>query len=297
MTPKILVVEGSDAARKAVCEMLQDRPCEVLEAESGAAALETVERNPDLRLALIAQELPDMPGCRLAELVRAKRSKDELAIIGLCGEGGVDQPAQFLQGGAGDYLRAPFGKAELDCRLSLNLELLDLREQLENTRQKDDLTGLYQRRFFMEMGRRLFEKARRGDITVLVALLDVDRLDAIKEACGAEVGDALLIQIAKQIRKSFRASDLLARFEGGTFCILAIDMNPDNALEIFDRLRLGIERVEIKSGGRGIKTTATIGVASRMRKFLDAMIQEAQTALAQAKSAGGNRVTIAGASE
>jgi diguanylate cyclase (GGDEF)-like protein len=95
------------------------------------------------------------------------------------------------------------------------------------------------------------------------------------------------------LRRQCRQTDIVARYRGEQFALLAVNMADDSIVQFFDRIRQSIESAEFTHAGRTIKVTASFGVCHGARDDLEAMMQEAEDRLAQAKKKGRNRVEIA----
>ena len=106
---------------------------------------------------------------------------------------------------------------------------------MRNLANRDYLTGLYNRRYLFEAGHGLFENARRDNLDLAVAVIDIDHFKRINDIYGHDVGDVALIAMAKVLAASFRTTDLVARLGGEEFCVLAV--NPQAALVLMERLR------------------------------------------------------------
>lgn len=164
----------------------------------------------------------------------------------------------------------------------------------------DDLTGLYNRRYFYDRFNQEIERARRYQHFLSCLILDLDDFKRVNDTYGHLVGDQVLQEIAQIVRDNCRASDLPARFGGEEFILLLPETDPQGALIIAERLRELIARHEIRGpNGLTIGVTASFGVASLSPSELNTLgsgeklIQRADGALYQAKQSGKNQVVIA----
>lgn len=106
----------------------------------------------------------------------------------------------------------------------------------------DDLTGLYNRRGFLILGRQFLKLARRNGRAVLLFYCDVNQLKGINDEHGHTAGDACLVRCAAVLKDTFRKSDIVARFGGDEFVVLALETTTDSEAVILRRLRDAIRK-------------------------------------------------------
>jgi diguanylate cyclase (GGDEF)-like protein len=136
---------------------------------------------------------------------------------------------------------------------------------------------------------------RRGNICLAVAMVDIDLFKRINDTYGHEAGDAVLKQLAALLKERFRATDIVSRYGGEEFCILAANMAREHAIPVLDRLRQKIEEVAFDLGSTTIQITASIGIChSDLDRYgsLEEMIKTADTTLYMAKEEGRNRIRL-----
>jgi len=156
----------------------------------------------------------------------------------------------------------------------------------------DSLTGLMPRGPFVRALERDWQLARRHRSELSVVLLDIDHLKRINDAYGQRCGDEVLRKVAVSCSRALRAGDVLARFGGEEFIILLPHTDPLGALDMADRLRERIAKLEVNWLGHSLKVQVSAGVASLREDhvLLDQLLLEADEALQQAKTAGRNCV-------
>ena len=177
--------------------------------------------------------------------------------------------------------------------------LLRLVFQLELARQKigmmathDELTGVPNRRHFMEVAQREWERARRYGNDAALLLVDADHFRRVNDRHGHLCGDELLRRIALSALGSLRHPDLLARSGGEELVVFLPQTDPLGALDVAERIRLRVQSLRLVWQGLEVGTTVSIGVAPLRpeQDSLDAMLQEADAALRAAKADGRNCV-------
>ncbi len=156
----------------------------------------------------------------------------------------------------------------------------------------DDLTGLSNRRHFLELVEREFARCRRyGDDGALL-LIDTDHLRRINEHLGQVCGDSLLLEVTKRVGMTLRQPDLLARFGGAQMAVFLPHTDPLGALDAAERIRQQVASSPYRWQQTHVVATVSIGVATvhQGQLSVDSMIHEAEQALDAAKEAGRNCV-------
>ncbi|MBT8336798.1 MAG: GGDEF domain-containing protein, partial [Gemmatimonadetes bacterium] len=151
----------------------------------------------------------------------------------------------------------------------------------------DDLTGLYNRRGFTELGEQYLKLARRSGRAVTVVYLDVDRFKNINDTHGHPVGDQALRRVAKILRNTFRRSDIVARLGGDEFAVLALETSGEPAEWLAQRLREGVS-VHNSSEDAPFQLAASVGVARAVgdaEVSLDDLLAQADAAMYREKRA------------
>jgi len=176
--------------------------------------------------------------------------------------------------------------------LRLVFELEHARERLTVLATHDDLTGIYNRRHFMTLVQREWDRARRYNTAAALLLVDADRFKTINDTHGHLCGDELLRQIAKAAAGSLRQADVLARFGGEELIVFLPHTDALGALDVAERIREQVQALVINWQGSAVHTTVSVGVAPLRGELptLDWMIHEADTALYAAKADGRNCV-------
>jgi diguanylate cyclase (GGDEF)-like protein len=181
-------------------------------------------------------------------------------------------------------------------QVSLALANLDLREQLRSQAIRDQLTGLYNRRFLEDALTRETGRAARSGEPVAVAILDVDHFKRVNDTYGHEAGDAVLRELGQALLKTIRKTDIVGRFGGEEFLMLlpgaTVEVAQARALAVLDAVRA--MEVVIPNGAPLNHITASIGVAAMPLHVArgDALVAAADAALYQAKGQGRNRVVL-----
>lgn len=154
----------------------------------------------------------------------------------------------------------------------------------------DFLTGLNNRRQLLRLGVPLIAGAHRSGSMVAVAMLDIDHFKRVNDTWGHDAGDVVLKQVGKLLRERFRSSDVVSRFGGEEFCVIATNLTPEAAFELFDAFRKSLAEQVIDIGGQHVAVTVSIGMTTTVNNSVDTMISAADQLLYRAKNEGRNRV-------
>ncbi len=291
MQCKVIIIEQNPAYRSYLKKILLTQKLEVVEVESAEIALHTIDRMNDISVAITAYELPGMDGIELCMKMRTNYPSTKLAILGITNSSNDFSGVRFFKAGADDIIHKPFLVEELVSRVNTRLDYLDSLRIIQEQANRDYLTKLYNRRYLFEMGNVLFSNAKRSNIKIMIAMLDIDFFKRINDTYGHDVGDMAIVAVAKAISKGFRTSDIVARMGGEEFCIIAI--NNAAPVETMERIRQYIEAMPIPlNDTESINLTISIGVTTTLFDTMDEMINHADQALYTAKQSGRNQVVL-----
>lgn len=291
---KIMVVDDSRVSRRQMTKILETQKFIVFEAQNGMEALELLEKHQDIMLIITDYKMPQMDGFDLITKIRDKYSMSQLGVIGISAYGSGLLSAQFLKRGANDFIIKPFLSEELYQRVKQNIEMMEYVDAYQKLSTMDYLTQLYNRRFFYELGNKLFENAKRQNFDITTALIDIDNFKSINDTFGHEMGDRALKHVAQLLSKNLRTADIIARYGGEEFIILAINLDKGKARKVFDRIRQRIEVDKLNYDDTEVTMTASIGVTTQIADSLEETVKKADELLYQAKQAGRNRIAIKG---
>lgn len=164
-------------------------------------------------------------------------------------------------------------------------------QELERLTREDALTGLSTRRHLEEMTRVEFERARRFDHDLTIAMVDIDDFKRINDDYSHQDGDAVLQAVAQQLKSGCRSVDVVGRYGGEEFMILLVETGPSPSLAMCERLRATVQNYPWEQIRPGLAVTVSIGLANRREAAeLAQIIALSDARLYRAKQQGKNRV-------
>ncbi|HVO32229.1 MAG TPA: GGDEF domain-containing protein [bacterium] len=161
---------------------------------------------------------------------------------------------------------------------------------------KDGLTGIYNKKYFVDRLETDFPHAKRHRANLTLMIFDIDHFKKINDTHGHPAGDHCLRELAGLIKKTLRNEDVFARFGGEEFVILTRDVDDTGALVLAERIRRLVEGNKFVFEGKTIPVTISVGIstmtATSNPPFTDAadMVNRADQYLYKAKRSGRNRV-------
>jgi diguanylate cyclase (GGDEF)-like protein len=276
---------------------------EVEEAADGDAAAAALTREDGPVAAILDWMMPGKDGPDVCRVVREADLEPYRYLILLTSRSDQEDLVAGLNAGADEYVRKPFDPAELRARLRVGQRLMELQQQLIETRDelhiqatRDGLTMVLNRRSVLDRLNDELARARRRRSGVGVLLVDLDHFKTINDTWGHLAGDAVLREAADRMNRELRSYDVLGRYGGEEFLLAVPDCNKENLLQVAERLRMLLADTPVLAEGQAISVTASIGASWTEGDASDAdLIREADEALYDAKRSGRNRV-VAGPS-
>jgi diguanylate cyclase (GGDEF)-like protein len=207
--------------------------------------------------------------------------------------------------GANRVERAPLQRGDLlqlGPRLRMRFAIADavdeaLHQQLYDSSVRDPLTQIFNRRYLDGRLPAEVARARRGHGDLAILMIDVDSLKAVNDSFGHLAGDRALCAVAARIHRALRVEDVLVRYGGDEFVVLAVGTDRVDARQLAERVRRAVEGLHMSARGREVRITASIGVASLAELAANdepaALLAAADARMYVAKESGKNRVCAA----
>ncbi|MBD3667814.1 MAG: GGDEF domain-containing protein [Kangiella sp.] len=174
------------------------------------------------------------------------------------------------------------------------LELQQVNEKLEELAATDPLTGIANRREFMNRAEEEMSRANRNGTDLCMMVIDFDHFKDINDEHGHQAGDKVLKQFVRLSKEIMRPSDLLGRIGGEEFALLLPETSLSSAAKVAERLRQYIEESSVVVSKQKIKMTISIGLTQHRPKVdtVKKWLHRADELLYQAKDKGRNRVEV-----
>jgi diguanylate cyclase (GGDEF)-like protein len=299
---KILIADDDLTSRLVLVGVLRKWGHEVVATLDGAQAWEAMQRPDAPALAILDWMMPGLPGVEVCRRVRGLPSDQPPYLILLTAKGEKADIVAGLEAGADDYLSKPFDPGELRARvdvgrriIELQARLLEARDALAHEATHDPLTGALNRRAFADVLTRAISEERRHHDGLALGICDLDEFKAVNDTHGHQVGDEVLVGIVRLITGSLRGHDILGRYGGDEFVVLARHARNADAGMLFERLRAAVADHPIPTKAGDVAITLSFGVSGWTEgQTEDELLAAADAALYRAKSAGRNRVDLAG---
>lgn len=256
----------------------------------------------DYELALVSMALGDFDPLRVCSQIRTMEQARLLPIILIAEEQDRARVVRGLDLGVNDFIMRPVERNELAARVRTQIRrhryANELRESVNNTMAlavTDELTGLYNRRYFERHLSIMLEKSREQTRDMAVMLLDMDFFKAVNDTHGHDVGDSVLKEFALRLRRNIRGVDLACRYGGEEFVVLMPDTDLRQAQGVAERVRSAVaEKGFEMAPGLTLQITISVGVSLSEGETdtPDQVIKRADIALYRAKREGRNRVVF-----
>lgn len=179
-------------------------------------------------------------------------------------------------------------------QVAVAIENAKLFDEVQRLAITDGLTGLFNRRHFMELAQIEFVRARRYKRNLSLILFDIDHFKAVNDQYGHPVGDQVLCGLADLCRDKLRDADPVGRYGGEEFITLVVEADAKAAYLVAERLRCEVEKMKVSTSAGELQITVSVGVAELGENSpnLDTLIARTDQAMYVAKRKGRNRVAI-----
>jgi diguanylate cyclase (GGDEF)-like protein len=238
--------------------------------------------------------LPTHGGIELVRRVKEGCSTQSIPVILYSDITTVEERVRALDLGAADLLSKPFVSAELIARVRAFLKARYTLSVLEQRAHRDSLTGLANRGVLEDQLIREWNSCHRRHVPLTIVIVDLDHFKAINDVHGHATGDEVLRRTAQTLALTVRRSDVVGRYGGEEFVVIAPDCTPPAAITLAQRFRTALAKQTIFRDGIGIAVTASMGIATTDGKSNSPaeLLNQADEALYQAKRSGRNAIWV-----
>jgi two-component system cell cycle response regulator len=296
---KILLVDTDARSAERIKGYLSTHNVRVL-ANPADAALEV--SSGEYELAIVSMALGEFDPLRVCSQMRTLEQTRGLPLLLVADDSDRPRVVRGLDLGVNDFIMRPVERNELAARVRTQIRryryAAELRQSVTNTLAlavTDELTSLYNRRYFDRHLSLMLEKAREQDRDMAVMLIDMDFFKSVNDNHGHDVGDAVLREFAERLKRNIRGVDLACRFGGEEFVVLMPDTDYRQAQSVAERVRMAVaERAFETSEPQALTVTCSVGVALNEHDMdtPEMILKRADVALYRAKREGRNRVVF-----
>lgn len=295
----IYAIDASRPVRSMLSRLMLGSDYECAVFDEGEALLSALRCRP-CDLLLVDLNLPDYAGYELLGAVRRQPAFEGLPIVALTSSGSRKDLVAAFRAGANEVIRKPFFQEELLVRINSQLVIRQMTKHLHEQATLDPLTKLTNRRQLEKQLKIEISRALREHQNLGIMVVDIDHFKRFNDEYGHSVGDEVLRAVADKLQQTVRATDIVARYGGEEFVLLVPKGDEATVRLLADRLRRGVEAMQIPSKAGTLGVTVSIGVATwpcdelSPTTPLDVILGPADDAVYQSKRRGRNCVTFAG---
>ena len=299
---KVLIAEDENISRRKLEKVLTDMDFEVVSCADGLDAWKVIQSENAPSLLILDWMMPGMDGLEICRKVREQDREPYTFILLLTSKDTSHDFVKGMDAGADDYITKPFNLSELRARLragtrivELNEELLSVRDNLEKQATHDELTGLYNRHYMVEILEKEFARSQRYQADLACILIDLDCFKEVNDSFGHAFGDLVLREFSAHLQQNIRKADIPIRYGGEEFMVLLPSTGIAGAQKVAEKIRNSCEKKMYGDGHNSTTVTVSIGIASiKQHQLVEGkeIVACADKALYRSKAEGRNRITV-----
>lgn len=288
--PTVLIVDDAPSNIQLLAGLLKSS-YQIKIATGGQRCLELAQADPPPDLILLDIQMPDMDGYEVCRRLKKNDNTRQIPVIFVTGNDQAEDEELGLSLGAVDYITKPYSAAIVEARIATHITLKQQSDELRRLAMHDQLTGLYNRHFLIDVAAKRISQAHRHKQALCVLMIDIDHFKTVNDEHGHSVGDAVLREVAAIVKQQSRNEDVVARFGGEEFVILLDNCDLANGAKKAELLRASL----VDSAIEGLRVSASFGLAQLddNSEGFDELLHRADEAVYKAKSNGRNRVELA----
>jgi diguanylate cyclase (GGDEF)-like protein len=304
--PRVLIVEDDPMSQKLLMSALKKEGYGFAVARNGQEAIDLYSQE-FFPVIITDWMMPEMDGIELCRLIRSMKIDRYIYIILLTGKNSKIELIEGLEAGADEYILKPIHQSELRVRLKGACRILELESSLKKSMAeirelsiRDQLTRSFNRVYMDHQLAQEIMRSSRYHHSLSVLMCDLDYFKIINDTYGHLAGDEVLRTCVDLISSSFRQGvDWIARYGGEEFVIVLPETDLAGAILVAERMRERIAATPVNFVGCEIDITASFGSVTLIPnhndnvRYMEQVLNVADTCLYQAKNDGRNRVVSA----
>ena len=256
--PKILLVDDEEDILKVVSRRLESDGYDVSTALGGEPALRILEKEiPDLIILDIM--MPDINGLEVCRRIKEMKYVSAVPVVFFTVKDSVEDKIQGYKQGVYDYIAKPVDHRELSARIN---SVLRIDQYCKDVSLKDDLTGLYNYKFFQIQFAHTFDLCKRYSRAFSLVIIDVDNFKHVNDTCGHLCGNILLEKISEKLKDGLRIVDVITRYGGDEFALILPETENEKANIVVERLKKEVGNIIFDYDGKKIETGLSFGLAT-----------------------------------
>ncbi|MEJ2576505.1 MAG: EAL domain-containing protein [Gammaproteobacteria bacterium] len=289
---KVMVVEDDPTQADFAGSILRKAGMEVRVVTEPLSVMQELEAfKPDLILMDIY--MPDVNGIELTTIIREHNAFATTPIVFLSGEQDTDKQLDALSVGGDDFIAKPIRPKHLLAIVEHRIQRArSVMQAVGARRERDRVTGLFNRRHFFERIARAVESPESHQRPAAIVHIQPDRLGELRQQQGIGAVDTMIADLGERVRSLVSAADVASRFDENTIALFARRENAAEIADLAERLRQAVAERPFAMGGQAVKVTASVGYCLLEAGQDDAagLAARAERASTLAASEGGNRV-------
>jgi two-component system cell cycle response regulator len=300
LNASILIVDDQEANVQLLEQMLRAVDYQNITSTMDPYAVCALHRDNNYDLILLDLQMPGMDGFQVMEELKKIKSDSYLPVLVITVQPG--HKLRALKAGAKDFVSKPFDLVEVKTRIHNMLEVRLLYKQAEHYGHQmqslalhDGLTGLPNRRLFVDRLSLAIIHAHRYKRLMAVMYLDLDGLKNINDTLGHDAGDALLRMVAARLVAAVRQEDTVARLGGDEFVIALWELShAEDVTNLVSKVMLAVSQpCSIQGSSVTVTASVGIGIYPMHGQDVETLMKNADLAMYEAKRTGKNDFRIA----
>jgi len=291
MKPRVLVVDDDEAFLTNIRRILDAENVTLRTVGDPRATLEEIERfRPDI--VLLDVVMPEINGFDVCRVLRSSEEWKDLPILFLTVHSNDKVRLKCFEAGGDDYIIKPVLREELLARIEVRLERMRLHRERAD---RDSVTGLPNRRAFLELLQMRMSESARSKKPLSLALIDIDRFKQVNDEHGHLSGDRVLSRFGHLLASRFRTSDIRGRWGGDEFAVVFYGEDAETSKMIIGRVQDELRNMAF-TGDRGeqFQITFSAGISGFPENGdgIEALFRDVDAKMYRAKRAGRDAIEI-----